>query len=77
MSFPNAVLLRGRERLTGPEEFIGVISYADLRKAFRQIHHVAGPHGDREMAEVSELFAIGAGSLWRSIGDLIGNDRQR
>ena len=59
------------------EEFIGVISYADLRKAFRQIHHVAGPHGDREMAEVSELFAIGAGSLWRSIGDLIGNDRQR
>ena len=31
----------------------------------------------RSMAEVSELFAIGAGSLWRSIGDLIGNDRQR
>ena len=59
------------------EEFIGVISYADLRKAFRQIHHVAGPSGDREMAEVSELFAIGAGSLWRSIGDLIGNDRRR
>jgi len=59
------------------EEFIGVISYADLRKAFRQIHHVAGANGDREMAEVSELFAIGAGSLWRSIGDLIGNDRQR
>ena len=59
------------------EEFIGVISYADLRKAFRQIHHVAGPNGDREMSEVSELFAIGAGSLWRSIGDLIGNDRQR
>ncbi|HEY3519228.1 MAG TPA: CBS domain-containing protein [Gammaproteobacteria bacterium] len=59
------------------EEFIGVISYADLRKAFRQIHHAAGPNGDREMAEVSELFAIGAGSLWRSIGDLIGNDRQR
>ncbi|HJR70270.1 MAG TPA: CBS domain-containing protein [Gammaproteobacteria bacterium] len=59
------------------EEFIGVISYADLRKAFRQIHHVAGPNGDRDMAEVSELFAIGAGSLWRSIGDLIGNERQR
>jgi Mg/Co/Ni transporter MgtE len=59
------------------EEFIGVISYADLRKAFRQIHHVAGQNGDRDMAEVSELFAIGAGSLWRSIGDLIGNDRRR
>lgn len=59
------------------EEFIGVISYADLRKAFRQIHHVAGQNGDRDIAEVSELFAIGAGSLWRSIGDLIGNDRQQ
>jgi len=59
------------------EEFIGVISYADLRKAFRQIHHVAAQHGDRDMAEVSELFAISTSSLWRSIGDLIGNDRKR
>jgi CBS domain-containing protein len=59
------------------EEFIGVISYADLRKAFRQIHHVAGPNGDREIAEVTELIAIGAGSLWRSLGDLIGTERRR
>ncbi len=59
------------------EEFIGVISYADLRKAFRQTHHVAGPKDDREIAEVTELIAIGAGSLWRSLGDLIGSDRRR
>jgi Mg/Co/Ni transporter MgtE len=59
------------------EEFIGVISYADLRRAFRQLNHVAEPNGDREIAEVTELIAIGAGSLWRSIGDLIGTDRQR
>jgi Mg/Co/Ni transporter MgtE len=59
------------------EEFIGVISYADLRKAFRQINHVPGGNGDREIAEVTELIAIGAGSVWRSIGDLIGSDRQR
>jgi Mg/Co/Ni transporter MgtE len=59
------------------EEFIGVISYFDLRKAFRQVNRVAGPTGDREIAEVTELIAIGAGSLWRSLGDLIGTDRRR
>ncbi len=59
------------------EEFIGVISYADLRRAFRQANHVEDPHGDREIAEVTELIAIGAGSVWRSIGDLIGTDRRR
>lgn len=59
------------------EEFIGVISYADLRKAFREVNRVVQPHGDREIAEVTELIAIGAGSLWRSLGDLIGTDRRR
>ena len=59
------------------EEFIGVISYADLRKAFRQVNRVIGQNGDREIAEVTELIAIGAGSVWRSLGDLIGTDRRR
>jgi Mg/Co/Ni transporter MgtE len=59
------------------EEFIGVISYADLRKASRQVSQVAEPKGDREIAEVTELIAIGAGSVWRSIGDFIGSDRRR
>jgi magnesium transporter len=59
------------------EEFIGVISYADLRRAFRQVTAVSGPNGDREIAEVTELIAIGAGSVWRSIGDLIGSERPR
>jgi magnesium transporter len=59
------------------EEFIGVISYADLRKAFRQVNRVAEPQGDREIAEVTELIAIGAGSVWRSLGELIGTDRRR
>ena len=58
------------------EEFIGVISYADLRKAFRQINRTLGPNGDREIAEVTELIAIGAGSLWQSLGDLMRTDRQ-
>jgi magnesium transporter len=60
------------------EEFIGVISYADVRKAFRQLNRVEGQNGDREIAEVTELIAIGAGSVWRSLGDFIGgNGRQR
>ena len=63
--------------INSEEEFIGVISYADLRKAFRQLTSTAGPKSDREIAEVTELIAIGAGSLWRSLGDLVRSDRQR
>lgn len=59
------------------EEFVGIISYADLRKAFRQVNRVAGNGGDREIAEVTELIAIGAGSLWRSLGDLMRSERNR
>jgi Mg/Co/Ni transporter MgtE len=59
------------------EEFIGIISYADLRRAFRHVNRVAGNGGDREIAEVTELIAIGAGSLWRSLGDLMRTERER
>jgi magnesium transporter len=59
------------------EEFIGVISYADLRKAFRETTQAPAPSGGREMAEVTELIAIGAGSLWRSLGELMSHERQR
>ena len=59
------------------EEFIGIISYVDVRRAFRQMNRVEEPNGDREIAEVTELIAIGAGSVWRSLGDLIGTDRRR
>jgi Mg/Co/Ni transporter MgtE len=59
------------------EEFIGVISYADLRKAFRQSTRAASSHGERDLAEVTELLAIGAGSLWKSLGELMRSDRPR
>ena len=59
------------------EEFIGIISYVDVRRAFREVNRVEEPRGDREIAEVTELIAIGAGSVWRSLGDLIGTDRRR
>jgi magnesium transporter len=58
------------------EEFIGVISYADLRKAYRQLTPVGNGRNDRDIAEVTELIAIGAGSLWKSLGDLMRTDRQ-
>lgn len=59
------------------EEFIGVISYADLRRAYRQSMHSSGAANEREIAEVTELIAISAGSLWKSIGELMRSDRQR
>ena len=58
------------------EEFIGAITYADLRRAYRRLTH-GGSAGDaRDLAEVSELIAIGAGSLWQSLGELVRPDRR-
>ncbi len=41
------------------EEFIGVISYTDLRKAHRQATRSVESNGRRDLAEVTELIAIG------------------
>ena len=59
------------------EEFIGAITYADLRRAHRQLTHGGNTHGSRDLAEVSELIAIGAGSLWQSLDELVRPDRRR
>jgi magnesium transporter len=59
------------------EEFIGVISYADLRKAYKQVTRTADTSNERDLAEVTELIAIGAGSLWQSLGELVRTERRR
>ena len=59
------------------EEFIGVISYADLRKAYKQLTRTGENTNERDLAEVTELMAIGAGSLWQSLGELMRTDRRR
>ena len=59
------------------EELIGVISYADLRKAHRQATRSVESNGRRDLAEVTELIAIGGRSLWQSLGDLIRPERDR
>jgi Mg/Co/Ni transporter MgtE len=59
------------------EEFIGVISYTDLRKAHRQATRSVETNGRRDLAEVTELIAIGGRSLWQSLGDLIRPERDR
>ena len=59
------------------EEFIGAISYADLRKAYRQITWSGESRNEQDLAEVTELIAIGAGSVWQSLGDLVRADRRR
>jgi Mg/Co/Ni transporter MgtE len=75
----NAVWERNTEApvINREEEFIGVISYADLRKASRQLTRSAEAGGGRELAEVTELISISAGSLWQSLGELIRSDRRR
>jgi magnesium transporter len=59
------------------EEFIGVISYADLRKAYKQLTRTGETTSDRDLADVTELIAIGAGSVWESLGELMRTDRRR
>jgi magnesium transporter len=59
------------------EEFIGAISYVDLRKAYRQITWSGDSRNERDLAEVTELIAIGAGSVWQSLGDLVRAERRR
>jgi len=59
------------------EEFIGVISYADLRKAYKQLTRTGEPGNERDLAEVTELIAIGAGSVWQSLGELMRTDKRR
>jgi magnesium transporter len=59
------------------EEFIGVISYTDMRKAHRQATRSLETNGRRDLAEVTELIAIGGRSLWQSLGDLIRPERDR
>jgi hypothetical protein len=59
------------------EEFIGVISYADLRKAYKQLTRSGEAGNERDLAEVTELIAIGAGSLWQSLGELMRTDKRR
>ena len=59
------------------EEFIGVISYTDLRKANRQATRSVEQNGRRDLAEVTELIAIGGRSLWQSLGDLIRPERDK
>ena len=54
-----------------------VISYADLRKAYRQSTQLGSATNEREIAEVTELIAISAGSLWKSLGELMRPDRRR
>jgi Mg/Co/Ni transporter MgtE len=59
------------------EEFIGVISYADLRRAYKQSTRSDDASNERDLAEVTELMAIGANSLWQGLGELMRTDRRR
>ncbi|HEY8519649.1 MAG TPA: hypothetical protein VIN61_06190 [Gammaproteobacteria bacterium] len=60
-------------------EYMGVLSYADLRRAQRQLAgqapHAGGASGADGTAEVAELLAVGASTLWQGLAELVGGRR--
>ncbi|HEX6997644.1 MAG TPA: hypothetical protein VF322_05840 [Gammaproteobacteria bacterium] len=61
-------------------EYVGVLSYADLRRAQKQLagqapHAGANGAGANGAAEVAELFAVGASTLWQGLADFVGGNR--
>jgi magnesium transporter len=62
-------------------EFVGVVSYVDLRRAQRQISgEIAGAESEhareRDLTELAELLAVGAGSVWESLARLMRSTRK-
>jgi Mg/Co/Ni transporter MgtE len=60
------------------EEFIGVVSYADLRRAFRELTRAQpATAADRDVAAFAELFLSGLESTWQSLGELLTHQSTR
>ena len=60
------------------EEFIGVDLVCRPAQGPPAAHvDAAIPQRRDDLAEVTELIAIGAGSLWQSLGELMRSDRRR
>lgn len=57
------------------QEFIGVVSYADILRQHRQLAAPAGSHlQTNDIGELAELFLGGMQETWRSIGEIIRSD---
>jgi hypothetical protein len=48
-----------------------------LRRAYKQSTRSGDASNERDLAEVTELMAIGANSLWQGLGELMRTDRRR
>ncbi|HEX7080689.1 MAG TPA: hypothetical protein VF329_06720 [Gammaproteobacteria bacterium] len=58
--------------VTRDHEFLGAVSYADLRRALRRQSRAEPSAGPRQgLTELAELLATGAGGLWESFGELV------
>jgi Mg/Co/Ni transporter MgtE len=58
-------------------EFVGVISYANIRRGLRQADKPAVTvSGDREIGELAELFLSGLEETWISLNEILRMDRR-
>jgi magnesium transporter len=58
------------------DEFVGIVSYSDLRKVYRQLIQ-GNPVDDKthEAGELVELFVNGLEEAWRTIGDIVRSQK--
>lgn len=58
------------------KEFVGVVSYADLRRGYRQLLAPApGDASNADIGELAELFLAGLEGVWQSLGEIVRSEQ--
>ena len=58
------------------DEFVGVVSYADLRRGFRQLVRPAADGApSADIGELAELFLAGLEGAWQSLGEIVRSEQ--
>jgi predicted transcriptional regulator len=58
------------------KEFVGVVSYADLRRGCRQLLAPAsGDAPNADIGELAELFLAGLEGAWQSLGEIVRSEQ--
>ena len=57
-------------------EFVGVVSYADVRRGFRQVVAPApNDASNADIGELAELFLAGLEGTWQSLGEIVRSEQ--
>ncbi len=60
------------------KEFVGIVSYADLRRGSRQIVAVPSSNtASADVGELAELFLAGLEGAWQSLGEIVRAEQAR